>query len=230
MESFHFWKVSKIVFQIFPITKIFKGMKMAKRSKVETSPHYNEIVELLVAGYSGRYVSDYLEKQYDEKITHATLNKYKKNNLNIKAAVRRKIIEKEKEKEKENNKALETASDAIEKEANKKIKAQETFEIAANYRYKDIQKLNNLITDAENVEIDLNNLHVDEDKYDPYREQSLKIQYKKLGLEALKMKYDLIEEDELDVNIHDDRPISSWDSIEKSRQEYLKQKEKEKEK
>ena len=38
----------------------------------------------------------------------------------------------------------------------------------------------------------------------------------------------MIDEDELDVNIHDDRPLTSWDSIEKSRQKYLKEKEKNK--
>ena len=42
-------------------------MRMARKSKIETSPHYNEIVELLVAGYSGRYVSDYLENEYTLK-------------------------------------------------------------------------------------------------------------------------------------------------------------------
>ena len=70
-------------------------MTLAKKSKVETSQHFNEIVDLLVAGYNGRYVSDYLQNKYNEKITHTTLNKYKKDNLNVKAAVKQKIIEKE---------------------------------------------------------------------------------------------------------------------------------------
>ena len=54
---------------------------MARRSKVETSPHFNEIVDLLVAGYSARYVSDYLSNEYNEKISHTALNNYKKANL-----------------------------------------------------------------------------------------------------------------------------------------------------
>ena len=73
-------------------------VNMARKSKVETSSHYNEIVELLVAGYSARYVSNYLDDEYNEKISHVALNNYKKNNLNVKAAVKKKIIEKEKEK------------------------------------------------------------------------------------------------------------------------------------
>lgn len=186
-------------------------MRMARKSKVETSPHYNEIVDLLVAGYSGRYVSDFLQNEYNEKITHATLNKYKKDKLNVKAAVKKKIIEKEKEK-------------AQSKEADKQIQAKESFELAADYRYNDIKKLDDLIGQAESINIDLD-IHPGDEKYDPYKEQNLRIKMKKLGLEAIKLKYDLIDEEELDVNIHDERPMSSWDSIEKSRQEYLKQKE-----
>lgn len=199
---------------------------MARKSKVETSPHYNEIVDLLVAGYSPRYVSDYLLNEYNEKISYVTLNKYRKDNLNVKAAVRQKIIEEEKKKTKENIKK--TSEKAIGKEAEKQIKANESFEIAADYRFKDIQKLDKIISDSEDVHIDLDNITVDADKRDPYKEIDLKLKLKRLGLDALKAKYDMIDEDELDVNIHDDRPMTSWDSIEKSRQKYLKEKEKNK--
>lgn len=197
---------------------------MARKSKIESSPHYNEIVELLVAGYSARHVSDYLLNEYGEKISHTSLNKFKKGKLNIKAAVRQKIIEEEKKKTKENIKK--TSKNAIEKEAEKEIKANESFEIAADYRFKDIQKLDKIISHSEDVTIDLDNINVHPEKYDPYKEIDLKLKLKKIGLEAMKVKYEMIDEDELEVNIHDDRPMSSWDSIEKSRQEYLKEKKK----
>lgn len=186
---------------------------MVRKSKVETSPHYNEIVDLLVAGYSPRYVSDYLSNEYDEKISHNSLNRYRKNNLNVKAAVKQKIIEKEKQKIK-----------SVNKQADKEIKAQESFEIAADYRFKDIQKLDDLIANAKDVEVNLDNIQIlDENKYDPYREQSLKIQYKKLALDAMKLKYELIDEDELNVNVQNENVIGLADSIEKSRQKYLKE-------
>ena len=57
---------------------------MPPKSKVELSPHYNEIVDLLLSGNSGRYVSDYLLNEYDEKISYVALNNYKKNKLNVK--------------------------------------------------------------------------------------------------------------------------------------------------
>ena len=179
---------------------------MARKSKVETSTHYNEIVELLVAGYSGRYVSDYLENEYGEKITHATLNKYKREKLNVKAAVRKKILENEKEKQ-----------------INKEVQAQETFEIAADYRFKDIQKLDDLISQAESINIDLDERPWDEEKYDPYKEQNLKLKMKKLGLDAIKLKYELVDEDELNVNVQNENIIGLAESIEKSRQKYLKE-------
>lgn len=187
---------------------------MARKSKVETSPHYNEIVDLLVAGYSPRYVSDYLKNEYNEKISYVTLHKYKKDNLNVKAAVRKKIIEQEKQKEK-----------AQSKEADKQIQAKESFEIAADYRYRDIKKLDDLIGQAESINVDLD-IHPGDEKYDPYKEQNLRIKMKKLGLEAIKLKYDLIDEDELEVNINNEKVIGLAESIEKSRQKYQEEKEK----
>lgn len=188
---------------------------MGKKSKVEKSPHYNEIVDMLVAGYSGRHVSEHLLNEYGEKISHVALNNFKKKNLNVKAAVREKLIEEEKKKSQEK---------AINEQAKKELKAKDSFEVAADYRFKDIKKLDKLIQDSENVNIDLDNIHVDSEKYDPYKEIDLKLKLKRLGLDALKAKYEMLDEDELDVNINDNRPITSWDSLEQSRQKYLKEK------
>ena len=190
---------------------------MARKSKVETSSHYNEIVELLVAGYSPRYVSNYLDDEYNEKISHVALNNYKKNNLNVKAAVKKKIIEKEKEKKQK------SIDDAVGKKVESELQAQETFEIAADYRFRDIQKLDDLISQAEAINIDLDERPWDEDKYDPYKEQNLKLKMKKLGLDAIKLKYELVDEEELNVNVQSENVIGLAESIEKSRQKYLKE-------
>lgn len=192
-------------------------VNMARKSKVETSSHYNEIVELLVAGYSARYVSNYLDDEYNEKISHVALNNYKKNNLNVKAAVKKKIIEKEKEKKQK------SIDDAVGKKVESELQAQETFEIAADYRFRDIQKLDDLISQAEAINIDLDERPWDEDKYDPYKEQNLKLKMKKLGLDAIKLKYELVDEEELNVNVQSENVIGLAESIEKSRQKYLKE-------
>ena len=195
---------------------------MGRKSKIESSSHYNEIVDMLVAGYSGRHVSEHLLNEYGEKISYVSLNNFKKKNLNVKAAVREKLIEEQKKEAK--RKAEEASKKGIAKEAEKEIKANESFELAADYRFKDIKKLDKLIQDSENVNIDLDNIHVDSEKYDPYKEIDLKLKLKRLGLDALKAKYEMLDEDELDVNINDNRPITSWDSLEQSRQKYLKEK------
>lgn len=176
---------------------------MVRKSKVEASPHYNEIVDLLVAGYSGRYVSDYLLTEYNEKISHASLNKYRKNNLNVKAAVKQKIIEKEKTKrrEKSQKKSAKAAEKGIEQEAEKQFQAQESFEIAADYRFKDIKKLDDLISQAESINLDLDEQPYDPENHDPYKEQKNKLKLKELGLKAIKLKYELIDDDETTVNI-----------------------------
>ena len=46
---------------------------------------------------------------------------------------------------------------------------------------------------------------------------------KKLGLDAIKLKYELVDEDELNVNVQNENIIGLAESIEKSRQKYLKE-------
>lgn len=182
-------------------------VNMVRKSKVETSPHYNEIVDLLVAGYTPRHVSNYLSNEYDEKISYVTLHKYRKNNLNVKAAVKQKIIEKEKNKRREKSqkesqkKAAKAAEKGIQQEAEKQFQAKESFEIAADYRFKDIKKLDEIISQAEAITIDLDEQPHDPEKHDPYKEQKNKLKLKELGLKAIKLKYELIDEDETTVNI-----------------------------
>ena len=61
---------------------------MARKSKVELSPHYNEIVDLLLEGYDSRSVSAYLENQYGEKISHVAIYNFQKNKLNVEEAIK----------------------------------------------------------------------------------------------------------------------------------------------
>lgn len=61
---------------------------MARKSKVELSPHYNEIVDLLLEGYDSRSVSAYLKNQYDEQISHVAIYNFQKNKLNVEEAIK----------------------------------------------------------------------------------------------------------------------------------------------
>ena len=56
-------------------------------SKVESSLHFNEIVKLLSSGKGGTFVSEYLEREYGEKISPPTLNTYKRENIQDKQKI-----------------------------------------------------------------------------------------------------------------------------------------------
>lgn len=186
---------------------------MARESKIETSPHFNEIVDLLLTGHSGRHVSDYLKNEYNEKISHTTLSKYKKDNLDVKAHVKKNILKREKAKQ-----------EAIKKQTDTEIKLNESFEAAVNYIDKDIKKLDNLICDAEKVVIDIEDYNVTSagDKYDPAKKIELQLKYKKLALDAIKTKHDILSDDSttIDINLGME---SAADAITRSLQEIKKE-------
>ena len=50
---------------------------------IEESPHYLEILKLMIAEKSGRWISQYLQDKYDEYISYSTINYFKRNNTNI---------------------------------------------------------------------------------------------------------------------------------------------------
>lgn len=169
---------------------------MARKSKVENSEHFNEIVDLLLSGFSGRHVSDYLLNEYDEKISHAAITRYKNNHLNVNAEVKKKLIHEEKKK-------LQKKKKATAKEVSKELIKDESISAAANIKYKDVKILDELISDAKNIKLNLDGFDTDEVPHDPYKEEKLKMDYKKLGLQAIKVKHDILKDDNtLDVNIN----------------------------
>ena len=61
---------------------------MPPKSKVEKSPHYKEIVDLLLQGQSSRTVSDYLKNTYNEDIGYGAINSFRNKHLDIEAEVK----------------------------------------------------------------------------------------------------------------------------------------------
>ena len=51
------------------------------RSKAEKSAHRDEIDDMIQRGYSSRQISKYLQKEYDENISHTAINGYRQNYL-----------------------------------------------------------------------------------------------------------------------------------------------------
>ena len=89
--------------------------KMPRQNKVLTSPHFNEIHERLCRGESGRSVSEWLEKTYNENISFAAMNRYKKNYIKMEEKV-----------EVEANKILaeETTEVIVQENVDKKVNAE----------------------------------------------------------------------------------------------------------
>ena len=167
---------------------------MPPKSKVELSPHFNEIVDLLLSGQTTRFVSDYLLNEYNEKISHVALSKYKKNKLNVKAAAKKKIIEKEKQKLIKKN---------TKKAATREAKAELSMEAATNYLTRNYERAEKFIESTK----DINLIQALEDykkspDFDEVKYLDLKIKLQKLRLEHMKYETDLLEDNTLDVNVN----------------------------
>ena len=55
---------------------------------VDSSPHYLEILQMMLNKVSGRDIEQYLWDNYKEKISYSTLNKFKRDNADIAALIR----------------------------------------------------------------------------------------------------------------------------------------------
>ena len=89
---------------------------MARKNKIESSDHFDEIVKRLSEGETGASVSAWLENTYNEKISVRTLNRYKRN-INMPKRVEAELNKRAKKKPKKKPKPKT-------KKPNKKVEAQ----------------------------------------------------------------------------------------------------------
>lgn len=125
-------------------------MTMVRKSKVEKSPHFEEIVARLSDGQSARSVSKWLENEYGEYISNAALSRYVRNTISmedkVEAELNRRAEEKKKklqeEKERlQKEKKVQQEADKIEAAEEKVNTVAETIadnmskvaEVAANF-------------------------------------------------------------------------------------------------
>ena len=165
---------------------------MAPRSAVERSEHRDEIDDLLLEGKSPRFVSSWLENEYNEHISHTAINNYRKNKLNV---PREAAIEYNKrKKEKEAAKIKQAESDA-KSNAKKNKKVRKTVS--------DLEKLDFIIEDSYNTTIDIERLEHDPEA-DQVQVEKLKLQKRKQGIDAINAKTNILKNDDtnIEVNIH----------------------------
>ena len=172
---------------------------MPPKSKIESSPHFNEIVDLLLAGQTTRFVSDYLLNEYNEKISHVALSKYKKNKLNIKAAAKKKLFEKEKEKLIKQN---------AKKTATKEAKAELSIEAATSYLTRNYERVEQFIESTAGIDIiqALKDYKKSPD-YDESKYLDFLIKLQKIKLDHMKYETDLLEDNTLNVNVNNEEDL-----------------------
>ena len=172
---------------------------MPPKSKIESSPHFNEIVDLLLAGQTTRFVSDYLLNEYNEKISHVALSKYKKNKLNIKATAKKRLFEKEKEKLIKQN---------AKKTATKEAKAELSIEAATSYLTRNYERVEQFIESTAGIDIiqALKDYKKSPD-YDESKYLDFLIKLQKIKLDHMKYETDLLEDNTLNVNVNNEEDL-----------------------
>jgi hypothetical protein len=160
---------------------------MPPKSKVEKSPHFNEILDMVKEGLSPRSISNYLEKEYNETISHTAINNYVKK---IRSKTSEEYFKKKKQKEVVENQVAN--SEAVDEIVEKGVS--------------DLEALDNIIKEAKGLNLNI-------DSIEPYYGEKycansdveierLKIQAKRLAVQAVKVRSDILKEDPEPPNVN----------------------------
>lgn len=191
---------------------------MPPKNKVVSSPHRDEIDKLLLDGESSRNVANYLKNQYNEIISYATINNYRKVHLNVTKEAK-KIYNKKrlkgsqkKPKPKKSKPKPKPKKSKTQKLAEKKVKLAEKK--SKSRVDKKAQKLVGNIEELDSIILEMNevNLEIDEtlsqsEEIDPIKLLQFKLRCKELEIKAIKIKYDILKDDDtgpvINVNINE---------------------------
>ncbi|WP_407462807.1 hypothetical protein [Methanobrevibacter sp.] len=190
---------------------------MARKNKVEESPHFNEIVKRLSEGESGRKVSAWLENTYNEKISFAALNRYKSKNIRMEDRVEAELnkrAKKKKKKPKKNKKVQAQTEKEVQRQADEKETAEETINSVAETIAINMEGVARVAAQfPERFE------EACKDAKDPDSNVTSK-DVARLSLDANKLYNEYFKQDEpVEVNINNGL-IGLAESIEKSKKEY----------
>lgn len=162
---------------------------MPPRSAVERSEHRDKIDNLLLEGKSPRFVSTYLENEYNEHISHTAINNYRKNKMNIPKEV---AIEYNKKKE------------AIQKQ---EIKSKSKKNKAVKKSLSDLEKLDEIIDESFNTQVDLERL-VNDPTCDQVKVEGLKLKMRQQGISAVNAKNNILKQEETNVEVNVDSNVT----------------------
>ena len=204
---------------------------MARKSLIESSDHFDEIVERLSRNETGKDVSEWLKNTYNEEISPRTLNRYKATKINMEARVEAEL-NKRAQKKKELDKKRKSEKLKAEKEQSKKLDnatskvVQSTTDIEEN-----IKTVSETIADnmqgVAKVAAEFPSMFekAKKDARDPDSNVTSK-DVARLALDANKLYNDYFKDTSPDVEVNvNNEVIGLSDSIEASRQKYVKWKE-----
>lgn len=178
---------------------------MPPKSAVEKSEHRNEIDDLLLNGHSPRFVSNYLKNEYNESISHTAINNYKKKHLNV---TKEAVIDYTRKKSQE-AKQVQSKKDSQSKKqkAVKKISS-------------DLEKLDEIIEDSFNTQIDIDRL-VGDPECDQVKVEKLKLQMRQQGISAVNAKTNILKQEDtnVEVNVNKDVTVNLMERVKQKRRE-----------
>ncbi|MDR0911114.1 MAG: hypothetical protein LBM96_00755 [Methanobrevibacter sp.] len=146
------------------------------KNKVDNSEHRDEIIKMILAGESSRKISSYLKEKYDEDISHGAINRY--HNQKLKKKVKSKLKKKVKKYQKENHEKTDLL---VEEHTDKELIG--------------IKLLDDIIMEADKVILNHDSLRPDpEFGITELDIEKHKLKIKKLGIDAAKVRNDLVTE------------------------------------
>lgn len=226
---------------------------MARRNLIESSDHFDEIVERLSRNETGKDVSEWLKNTYDEDISPRTLNRYKSTKIKMetrveaelnKRAQKKKAKQKKREAEKreEKRKEEQLKSKKLDNATNRIVqdKADELEVILEeNERREELKESaeENIKTVSETIADNMQGVakvaaefpsmfeKAKKEARDPESNVTSK-DVARLALDANKLYNDYFKDTSPDVEVNvNNEVIGLSDSIEASRQKYVKWKE-----
>ncbi|WP_458456202.1 hypothetical protein [Methanobrevibacter sp.] len=116
---------------------------MPRPSRIETSDHYEEIVERLSLGESTRSISKWLKEDFGESISHVALAKYKSKHIKMEDKVEAELNKRAKKRNKKINKIVQNKTDvkeSIEKNTQSIVKNNADTKEAINENIKTVSE------------------------------------------------------------------------------------------
>lgn len=121
---------------------------MPPKSKVEKSPHFNEILDMIEKSISPRHISDYLKNEYDESISHTAINNFVKK-------IRSKTAQEYHKQQKAKNKSK------FDEVVDKGVANKEAIDDVVKKGVSEINALDNIIDLGDKIDLDPSKIQVE---------------------------------------------------------------------